>query len=108
MNFLQEKFKQAGVIFLRSRAVKLSLKDGSYFWLVFLDRKKNFDLAVKNVDKKYPSIFLSHYTENIYKVADFGGDLMLAGNTQGGQVGVKFIRDLSDFASEKLGEFIHL
>ena len=31
---------------------------------------------------------------------------MLAGNTQGGQVGVKFIRDLSDFASEKLGEFI--
>jgi len=46
MDFLQEKFRQAGVIFLRSRAVKLSLKDGNYFWLVFLDRKKNFDLAV--------------------------------------------------------------
>jgi len=106
MDLLQEKFKEAGVIFLRSRSLKLAGKDGKYFWLVFLDRKKDFEQAVKDIDKKYPSIFLAHYPENIYKVADFGGDLLLAGNTQGGQVGISWIRNLSDYASSKLGEFV--
>ncbi len=107
MDLLEKRLREIGIVFLRNQAVKVSPKNNNqYVWIVFLDRKTGFEEAVKEVDNKWPALFLSHYPENIYKVADFGGKLLLAGNTQGGQVGIRFLRNLSDYASSKLGEFI--
>lgn len=91
----------AGVHILDNENIRIPLGNGEGLWLIGLTRgvvnKEALRLAYSGVNLSQPKILLCHYPT----VVDSGYinpenvDLLLAGDTHGGQTGLKFLRDSS-------------
>ncbi|MCM8796177.1 MAG: metallophosphoesterase [Candidatus Omnitrophica bacterium] len=84
-----KQWDKANTYVLDGKAIRLNLrgKDDTYFWLIGTGNKDLREL-VQNVSKDEPSILLNHWPDIVKAAATKKIDLVLAGHTHGGQVGI--------------------
>ena len=92
---------EARVTVLQNKAVRLNIKneDDSYFWLVNPSAPELLPALIKDVPKEEPIIVLYHFPEVIKRAAVEKADLVLAGNTHGGQCGIALLRRFFPYAA---------
>ncbi|MBI4000043.1 MAG: metallophosphoesterase [Candidatus Omnitrophica bacterium] len=79
---------------------------GKYFWLVGVDEPvyhhDKLGEALYGVPKNEPRLLLAHSPDIMDKASLEGINLVLAGHTHGGQVGIPFLVELSKYANRAL------
>ncbi len=98
---IEQHIRECGVNILKNQGVKLSNKSGEDFWIIGVgDSSENADdinAAMWMVPIGEPKIVITHAPGVIDKAMDYDIDLVLAGDTQGGQCGLEFIRRQSAY-----------
>ncbi|MFC1590059.1 metallophosphoesterase [Candidatus Omnitrophota bacterium] len=92
---------RADVSILNDEAVRLNLKDkdDAYFWLVNPSSPKDLRKLVKDIPEGDPVIVINHFPEIVKQAAVEGLDLVLAGNTHGGQCGIPILRKIFPYST---------
>ncbi|MFC1577309.1 metallophosphoesterase [Candidatus Omnitrophota bacterium] len=92
---------KADVSILNHEAIRLNLKDrdDAYFWLVNPSSPKTLHELVKDIPKEEPVIVINHFPEIVKQAAVEGLDLVLAGNTHGGQCGIPILRKIFPYST---------
>jgi predicted MPP superfamily phosphohydrolase len=97
---------KANTYLLDGKFIRLNLKgkDNSFFWLIALSDDE-LEKNISNISPDEPIILLSHRPNIIKKIALLSKiDLVLAGHTHGGQVGIPFLYRFFPYA--KRSEYI--
>lgn len=92
-----------GVDFLVNESRQVKLENGNTLWLVGVDdpkyRHAKIDEAFRGVPRDQPVLMLAHNPKIFPDAVRFGVNLVLVGDTHGGQVGVPLLIKLSDYAN---------
>jgi predicted MPP superfamily phosphohydrolase len=102
------RWKKAGVIMLNDRAIKLNLsneKDGN-FWLAGIHKEKDAKTIIDNIPSYEPIILMCHDPGHIKELSPLGIDLVLSGDTHGGQINPRFIRNIFPMATENRSPYV--
>jgi len=95
-----KSWDDADVTVLHQKAIRLNVKDreDAAFWLVNPSRPDTLHALIKDIPENEPIIVVNHRPDIVKQSAIDRADLVLAGHTHGGQVGVSFIRRLFPYA----------
>jgi uncharacterized protein len=100
---LARQLEPAGIKILINESVDIALRNGKSLKVVGLDDPKyghdKIGMALRGVPVGVPSVLLAHAPEIFEEAAREGINLVLAGDTHGGQVGIPFLIRLSDYAN---------
>lgn len=92
-----------GIQFLINEAQRVQTAVGKYFWLVGVDEnvyhRADLSQALARVPPGSPVLLLAHAPYIFEQAAERNINLVLAGHTHGGQVGIPFLVRLSDYAN---------
>ncbi|MEW6096787.1 MAG: metallophosphoesterase [bacterium] len=94
---LKERMKKINITILTNEVKKLNLGNNPPFWLIGINGD-NIPDEIKDVRTKVsrapqlPIILLVHYPEALIPASDARIDLVLSGDTHGGQIGPLFLR----------------
>lgn len=98
---LKEGIKSMGIKILENENVKFLKGSGEGFWLIGVgdssERADNLNAAMWKVSIDEPKIMITHAPTVADKIAEYDVDLLLAGDTQGGQCGIALIRNQSGY-----------
>jgi predicted MPP superfamily phosphohydrolase len=86
---------------LRNRAGHLTLPNGKRAWIVGVDHHSRINLnrALGGIPSGEPVLVLSPSPDIFHDAAEQGVNLVLTGDTHGGQVGIDFLIRMSDYAN---------
>ncbi|MEW5766848.1 MAG: metallophosphoesterase [bacterium] len=97
---LVQRLRRAGVILLMDETRKIRIGDRPPFYLLGVDvhRKVIDDLERIMIDlpKEAPTLLLVHQPWVVEPASEMGIDLVLAGDIHGGQMGIAWIRELTE------------
>ncbi|MDD5671733.1 MAG: metallophosphoesterase [Candidatus Omnitrophica bacterium] len=100
---MAEALRPAGINLLVNETRKLRLRPGYFLWIVGVDDPKygydDINRALASIPPDVPKIMLAHAPKEFDLAARYGINLVLAGDTHGGQVGIPFLVRLSEYAS---------
>lgn len=101
-------WKKAGVTMLDDRALKLNLagEKGRNFWLVGLHRTTDLKALLDKIPEYEPILLMSPDPSYIREASLCDVDLVLAGDTHGGQINPRLLRGLFPFAVENRGPYV--
>jgi predicted MPP superfamily phosphohydrolase len=111
-----KKLENKGVVVLKKGSVKLDFQELGSFWLVGIsDRDAQnakygsseiIDAAFKDIPDADPKILMIHDPQHAVtkEIAAKRPQIILSGDTHGGQVGIPFLRKFSDYADR--GEYM--
>lgn len=101
-SFVRE-FSPTGMDILVNESRKIRLSNGYFLWLIGVDDPKyhhsNLDAAAAGIPVDAPTILLAHSPEIFEAAARAKINLVLAGDTHGGQVGIDFLIRMSEYAN---------
>jgi len=94
---LKERMKKINITILTNEVIKLNLGNNPPFWLIGIngDNISNEirDLRTKfSIEPQLPTILLAHFPAALASASRAGIDLVLSGDTHGGQIGPLFLR----------------
>ncbi len=99
-----DRWKEAGLTILADRAIMVDWKRGGRpFCLVGVDTGKNtydLDKILQDVPADVPKVMLAHSPTGVKSAALAGVDLVLAGDTHGGQIGIPQLYRFSGYARD--------
>jgi uncharacterized protein len=105
-----EELKHSGIDILFNESKMVALPNNKFLWVAGIDHiwdrqnKTNLDMkfkkAIENIPANSPMILLSHYPDIFGRAIISGVNLVLAGHTHGGQVGVPFLVHASNSANK--------
>ncbi|MBI4777302.1 metallophosphoesterase [Candidatus Desantisbacteria bacterium] len=98
----EQEGKQAGMTMLIDKKRCINLKNGKQLWLLGINHHSNLKKLMRGIEKDDAVILLDHYPENIEASSMFDIDLVLSGDTHGGQCGVRWIRQFYGWKSKYL------
>jgi predicted MPP superfamily phosphohydrolase len=102
----EQEGKQAGITMLFDERTSISLSDGKRLYLLGLNNHSSTDQYLKRlmrgIKKDDAVILLDHDPSNIEDNSTFDIDLVLSGDTHGGQCGVRWIRQFYGWKSNYL------
>ncbi len=89
---LVTQWDRANTYLLNDRAIRINLKakEDSYLWIVGVQNIRLRDI-IKDVPREEPIILLNHWPDIVKQAAIEKIDLVLAGHTHGGQVGIPLL-----------------
>ncbi len=105
------ELERTGVHILFHENLRLDFGERGYFWLAGLSDKfglkaqygetKYIDQAFEGIPMDEPKVLLVHDPQHalVKQISTYKPDLILAGDTHGGQVGISFLRQFSDYAN---------
>jgi len=103
------EMKRAGIEILVNESRRILLPNGQVLWLTGLhetsgDQNKGNMIsiygALEMVPDNSPTILLNHYPDIFDKAIKAGVNLVLAGHTHGGQIGIPFLIHMSNSANK--------
>ncbi|MFH1996953.1 MAG: hypothetical protein ABIJ27_08205, partial [Candidatus Omnitrophota bacterium] len=94
----------AGVTILNNEAVRLNLKneESSFFWLAHSASPGSLAGVIKNIPDEDPVIVVNQFPEIIKQAAIGKAELVLAGDTHGGQCGVPVLRKIFPYSTHSV------
>jgi predicted MPP superfamily phosphohydrolase len=102
-----KELKLAGIDILQSENRRVSLPNDKVLWLSgsYYDSdggysNSSFDKALEGIPPNSPIILLNHYPDVFGKAFNAGVNLVLAGHTHGGQIGIPFLIHMSHSANK--------
>jgi predicted MPP superfamily phosphohydrolase len=101
-----QELRNAGIMILHDENIKVLLSNDRMFWLAgsFYDAYHNnsssFTKSIESIPPKAPIILLNHYPDVFDKAVNAGINLVLAGHTHGGQIGIPFLIHISNYANK--------
>jgi predicted MPP superfamily phosphohydrolase len=101
---LKKMVTDSGVKFLNNDGYKFARGKDKYFWLIGIEDSfygaNGLPKTMANLSADEPKLVITHSPDLVDKAEGYGIDLILAGKTHGGQMGIPFIRNLSDFIKD--------
>jgi predicted MPP superfamily phosphohydrolase len=91
---VREAFSAAGLDLLRNESRTVALPNKKCLYLLGVDGSSSKDIdpnVFDNVAAKTPTVLIAHYPNIFGKAASAGVNLVLAGHTHGGQIGIPFL-----------------
>jgi len=102
-----KELSEAGICILYNESRKIIMPNQEAFWLAgtFYDppdryAEAQFEKTLENVPPHAPTILLNHYPNVFGKAFNAGINLVLAGHTHGGQIGLPFLIHMSNSANK--------
>ncbi len=101
-----KELRTAGIDILQNESRKVLLPNNKAFWLAgsfydfYYDNAMSFTKAIEAVPRNAPVILLNHYPDVFEKAVHAGINLVLAGHTHGGQIGIPFLIRISNYANK--------
>ncbi len=101
-----QALEPSGIRILVNQAQSVYTNPGKYFWLVGVDENvyhhDKLLEALYRVPKNEPRLLLAHAPDIFDEASLEGINLVLAGHTHGGQVGIPFLVELSMYANRTI------
>ncbi|MDA9101201.1 metallophosphoesterase [Omnitrophica bacterium] len=101
---LKKELAPAGVDILANESRKLRLMNRNILWLAGSDNprfnKALLDQTLRGIPAGVPLILLAHQPDMLDEASKRGVNLILAGDTHGGQIGIPGLVKLSDYANQ--------
>ena len=99
-----DRWKEAGLTILADRAIMVDWKrNGHSFCLIGVDTGRNtydLDKILEDVPADIPKVMLAHSPTGVKPAALAGVDLVLVGDTHGGQIGIPQLYRFSGYARD--------
>lgn len=100
---LERELEPAGIDILINENRKIYLDNGNVLWLVGVDDPKyehaNIERALGGISESVPVLMLAHAPEIFKEAVRLGVQIVLVGDTHGGQVGIPFLIHMSRYAN---------
>ncbi|MBN1688125.1 MAG: metallophosphoesterase [Candidatus Omnitrophica bacterium] len=100
---LARELKSSGIDILVNESRRIRLPNGNILWIAGVDDPKyryaRIDKTMMGVPEDVPVIMLAHAPSAFQAAAESDVNLLLVGDTHGGQVGIPFLVQLSDYAN---------
>ena len=100
---LKNDLASSGIDILINERRRIRLPNGRYLWLLGVDDPKygydKIGKTLQDVPHGIPSILLSHSPRIFEEAVSENINLVLAGDTHGGQVGIPFLVKMSAYAN---------
>ena len=100
---LARELRPAKINYLINETRKLRLPNGNFLWIIGVDDPKykyaKVEEALEGIPHQVPKIMLAHAPYIFHDAVKNNINLLLVGDTHGGQVGVDFLIRMSDYAN---------
>lgn len=84
---------------LRNRSGQIHLPNGNKLWISGVDHPRRLQQALAGIPTEEPLVVLSPSPDIFHDAAKAGVNLVLTGDTHGGQVGIDFLIRMSEYAN---------
>ncbi|OGX15229.1 MAG: hypothetical protein A2166_00365 [Omnitrophica WOR_2 bacterium RBG_13_41_10] len=102
--YLKEELVKAGVKLLFNTSEKIYTSQDGYFWLIGTEDafygNNGLPEATFMIPLREPKIIITHSPNAVDYMQDYKVDLVLAGKTHGGQIGLKVFATLSNYIAK--------